>query len=108
MDYGVKGPLPGVQTHLDRDSQWQSVVFENPEIVEALKYGDINEVMRKLPQGVTAKDVEIYLASQARSWQANIIQEQRYEVMGAIPEPDKARDFGHINIGNQMVLTAQE
>lgn len=80
--------VDGVRTHIDREIPPRPI-FENAELLDALKYGNLHEVLRKLPDGVSLKDVEEYLAKQSRAYQSQIAQQEEiYKQEAAIPEPD--------------------
>lgn len=60
--------------------------LEHSEVVEALKHGNIYEVL-KAP-GVNRRDIEDYLAQQHKSFQNEIIQDYEiYAAAGSVPEP---------------------
>lgn len=63
------------------------------EMVEALRQGNIYEVIKKLPSGVSIRDFEDYMSQQWRTFRSQIVQDYKiYEGEAAIPEP-KMQDF---------------
>ena len=104
----MSSTIDGIHTRIDRESQVKAAL-DNPEVVEALKHGDIREVLRKLPSGVTARDVEDYLATQSRIFQNRIVQD--YEIYAGpwmVDEPNLERDFGHLGKAQTVKMTPEE
>lgn len=63
------------------------------EMAEALRTGNVYEVMRKLPAGLTIRDFENYMNDQWKAWKSQIIQDyQIYQSEAAVGEP-KLQDF---------------
>jgi len=62
-------------------------------MIEALRQGNIYEVMKKLPAGLTTRDFEDYMSQQWRNFKSQIIQDYKiYEGEAAVAEPSM-RDF---------------
>ena len=58
------------------------------EMIEALRQGNVYEVMKKLPEGVGLRDFENYMSDQWRAFRSQIIQDyQVYEAEGSVPKP---------------------
>lgn len=58
------------------------------EMVEALRQGNIYEVMKKLPEGVTIRDFENYMSEQWRTFRSQIIQDYQVKTSeSSVPEP---------------------
>lgn len=75
------------------------------EMAEALRTGNVYEVLRKLPAGLTIRDFENYMSDQWRNWKSQIIQDyQVYEGEGAIREPNLQNDFSDHNPNAKMDL----
>jgi hypothetical protein len=58
------------------------------EMIEALRQGNIYEVMKKLPAGLSIRDFEDYMSQQWRNFKSQIVQDYKiYEGEAAVPEP---------------------
>ena len=67
------------------------------EMAQALRQGNVYEVMKKLPSGITRVDFEDYMKKQWTTWKSQIIQDyQVYENDASVPGP-KMQDFTPTN-----------
>lgn len=98
--------IDGVRPQVDRDFQPRTL-SDNPEIIEALKHGNIHEVIRKLPSNVSMREIEDYLASQSKTFQGSIVQGDEIFTHTLLPEP-KPEDFKHIASVGTYTMTPQE
>ena len=58
------------------------------EMVEALRHGNVYEVLKRLPTGLSIRDFEEYMSDQWRTFKSQIVQDyQVYETEGAVSEP---------------------
>lgn len=63
------------------------------EMAEALRQGNIYEVMKRLPAGLNIRDFEDYMSQQWRTFKSQIVQDYKiYEGEAAVSEP-KMQDF---------------
>ena len=63
--------------------------LDRMQIIEALRHGDINHVLRSLPNSVSREDILVFLRDQYRSYQTDIVQEgQAYATEGDIGPPE--------------------
>lgn len=77
-------------------------LLDNTQVQEALDRGDINEVMRSLPAGVTKDEVLDYLKSQHRLYQEQILQEYEIKAAEGTVPPPTVGDFNDYNPQYQM------
>lgn len=84
-----------IHTQTSREAHFRPNL-DHPEIIDALKHGNIYEVLRTA--GVNRHDIEEYLAGQARIFQNQILQDYEvYASAGALPPPSLETNFAMHN-----------
>jgi len=76
------------------------------EMAEALRHGNVYEVMKRLPAGLTIRDFEDYMSDQWRTFKSQIMQEgSAYESEGSVHEPHYSDFPMH---GEGTAMTSEE
>ncbi|GEM_PF-4478324 len=77
--------------------------LDHPEIAQALQQGDIAEIMRALPSGVTRADIEEYLKHRFLLLDQALFQNTQIKADAAsIPPPDWKRDLPPVNAAHRL------
>lgn len=83
--------VEGIHTQIGREPGVRPTL-EQPELIEALKHGNIYDILRT--PGVNRRDIEDYLAHQSRQFHNQVLQD--YELIagfGSVPAPELAMDI---------------